>query len=306
MSKLNGIKMGAALLMLSSIASAAVVIDNTQIPSEDIVSITISPDSGNMFITTDVGYEVKPVGGPTTGTVAVSSLTASPLSFVAGGKTTVSWVTAYAESCNPTGGTSAWRNTSITRPSGSSDVYIATPGTYAFTLTCTGSSGSTAFRSLDVQVTQEPVVTGTNCSASPLAGSSQSWMNFWKSEFPQPRYSTVTDYYVPKNGYHAYKFNTGNVQGDGSVVSISNTMTAGTRTGSISECPGDFAVVNACKHTWGLGGGIGWTTIGTANNCQLKPNTDYYLNVTFTNGTDSTSSTCSTSNCAATMQHVHR
>lgn len=292
--------------MLSSIANAAVIIDSQQIPSEDIVSITISPNSSNMYITTAVGYEVKPAGTTTPSAVAVTSLTASPASFVEGGNTTISWITQNATSCTPTGGTSAWTSTSIAPGNGSKNISINAPGAYTFKLTCTGSGGSTAFRNLTVQVTEEPDVTGTSCSASPLSGSTQSWMNFWNSEFPLPRYATIIDYYVPRYGYHAYKFNTGNVQGDGSVVSLSNTITAGTRTGSISECPGDFAVVNACKHTWGLGGGIGWTTKGTANNCQLKPNTDYYLNVTFTNGSDPTSSTCSTSTCSATMQHVHR
>lgn len=309
MFKLKGIKVGAALLLLGGIANAAVVIDSQQIPSGDIVSITISPTSGDMFITTvdTVDYEVTstPVDGgpidPQPDAVAVTSFSASSSTFVEGGSTTLSWQTENAASCAPSGGTPDWTSTIVSSASGSKNISIAAPGSYNFRLTCTGSAGDTATRSLTIQVTEEAVVLAGDCPASPLSGSNSTWADFWKAEFPQPGYS-LTNMSVPRSGYVALKFNTGNITDAGSVLSVGNTITSGNRTLAISECPGDFVVPKVCTARFGTGGSLIWSTGPMAGACELNPQTDYYLNITFTDGVNSGSSTCTTSNCIATLQ----
>jgi hypothetical protein len=310
MFKLNGFKIGAALLMLSSIANAAVIIDSQQIPSEDIVSITISPNSGNMFITTAVGYEVKPVGGvvtpPPPSDVSINTFTASPSTFVAGGSTTLSWTTVNATSCTPSGGNSDWAGRAINLANGSANIPLTVAGTYSFILTCQSSTGDTDAKNVTVQVTEEADPQGTTCDASPLGGTSVTWSNFWQGDYPYVG-NASKNATVPRNGYIAFEFETSDaVSGSSSIVSVGNTITSGTRKISISECPGDFTVSNACKHTFGIGGGVGWSTTAASNTCLLQPNKTYYMNVTFTDGVDSTSSTCTSTYCQATLQYNYR
>jgi hypothetical protein len=104
-------------------------------------------------------------------------------------------------------------------------------------------------------------------------------------------------------GWIAIRFNTGSIIGTGGIQSIESTKTSGSRRGAISECPGDFDVPLRCQQVWGIGGGIGWTTEGYPGACSLQPNTDYYLNVTFTDGVDPDSSTCDGIPCITKLRY---
>ncbi len=305
MLKLNGIKLGAAMLLLSCTVNASVIIDNQQIPTEDIVSINITPGTGTLIINTAVGYNVAPAGGttpPPPGAVAITSFTASSNSFVEGGSTTLSWATQNATYCTPSNGTANWRSKNITLPSGSTSIQITASGSYGFTLTCTGAGSGTATRNVTVNVSAEPTTGSTQCNSSALTGNTQNWSSFWGGSFPGPSGWAQVSGTVFYKGYKALKFNTGSARGNGWVVGVVPTNTTGMLLGAISECPGDFAVETLCKRKLGSGGtGLLWSTDGDARNCPLQNNKDYYLNITYTDGISPVGG-C-TGNCQFTLQY---
>lgn len=388
MRKLNGFKWLFALAMISGTANADIIIDNQSIPGSDIDSISISPVTGNIFVTTIPGYTVTKVvvgdgvaitnftvspgtilaGGSatiswntanavsctasdgvdgwagsaitlpsdsmliTTSTlgshtftltceggqagdtatsnvvlnvntadaVAITSFTATPATINEGGNTTLSWTTLNASSCTASSGTVAWSALSIGVPNGNADMTIGSVGNYTFTLTCSDVSGGQDVVSIVVIV--ESAV--QECDAVPLSGNIESWKSFWLVDFPKPgydnRYGTV-----PRFGYLALEFNTGSIVSNGKLYTVETTVTDGVRLGAISQCPGDFDVTPECDYSWGIGGGLSWATNGGLG-CQLDPNTTYYFNVTFTDGVDPSSTTCSSSPCITTIQHVNR
>jgi len=228
--------------------------------------------------------------------VAITSFTATPTSFTEGESTILNWTTTNASSCTPTGGTAGW-NTSTIGVNGSKQITIPTAGSYSFTLTCQDASAGTAVKSAVVVV--EPVNT-TFCSTSPLSGTETTWKSFWLNDWPKPTFDT-RNATIPRTGYLAFEFNTGNISTSGKIWTIETTITDGVRLGAISQCPGDFNVAPECDYSWGISGGLSWATDGTAG-CQLAPNTTYYLNLTYTNGFNSTTSTCSSSPCVTMVQ----
>lgn len=232
------------------------------------------------------------------GSVAITSFTVSPSTITEGQSTTVSWTTDNAVSCTPSGGTGDWSSRSI-GTSGSTTITASAAASYVFTLTCndSGTGEDTSNAPLTVNT-----VTTTDCAATPISGSVGKWENFWSAAFPYPG-SETTHFEIPRLGYGALKFNTGNVVDDGKISSIETTITDGLRLGSISECPGDFNVPAECTHLWGIGGGIRWATNGRSGACQLKPNTDYYFNITFTDGVTPSTTSCRTSPCVTALQY---
>ena len=306
MRNLNGFKWIYALVILSITASADIILDNQTIPGSDIQSITISPSSGNIFISTIPGYDVTRSGTtpPPPGDVAITAFTASPLTITEGQTTTISWTTANATSCTPTGGTGGWPNRAIVLPNSSTNITINTSGIYNFKLTCQGDSGTPAVRSITVSANAQPDPTG-NCPAPSLVGTERSWASLFIVNFPGPGYGN-RHATIPRTGYYALKFNTGNIVDDGRMSSIETTVTDGVRLGAFSACPGIFDVAPECTHIWGVGGGINWATNGKSGACQLKANTDYYFNITYTNGISGATTSCRTSPCITTLQHVNQ
>ena len=388
MRKLNGFKWLYALAIISGMATADIIIDNQSIPGSDIDSISISPTTGNIFITTIPGYTVTKVvvgdgvaitnftvspgtiltGGSATiswntanavsctasngvggwagstialpsdsksittsvsgshtftltcegsqagdtatsnvvlnvdavNAVAITSFTATPTTISEGGSTTLNWTTQNASSCTASNGTGGWSALNISVPNGTADITISTVGNYTFTLTCSDISGGQDVVSSVVIVESA----GEACSATPLSGNIETWKSFWLVDFPKPgydnRYGTV-----PRFGYLALEFNTGSVVSTGKLYTVETTITDGVRLGAISQCPGDFDVAPECDYSWGIGGGLTWATDGGLG-CQLDPNTTYYFNLTYTDGVVPSTSTCSSSPCITTIQHVNR
>lgn len=67
---------------------------------------------------------------------------------------------------------------------------------------------------------------------------------------------------------------------------------------AISETPGNFNVSENCK-TSSRDTSLEWDTTRTSDTaCQLKKNTTYYWNITFTDGLSSGNTSC-TSDCYA-------
>jgi len=308
MRKLNGFMGVCVFAMMCSTASAQIkiVIDNQEIPTQDIESIVILPNSNLISISTTVGYTVQAnsVEPPPAGAVAISSFTVSPLSLTEGESVTISWAALNATSCAASSNLVAWSG--AVQTSGSVATAINTAGTYALNLTCQGEAGPVS-RTASVIVTAPvpPDPKTTVCTAPTLSGTTVAWENFWKTAFPGPSYNN-TNTAITRSGYLALEFNTGNIVDNGYLGTVGNTITSGVRLGAISECPGDFDVASDCTHIWGIGGGISWATNGTSSACELQPNTTYYFNVTFTDGSNSTSSSCTSSQCIATIQHFNR
>lgn len=301
---LNGVKWVIALTLVVGSANADIVIDNQLIPSADIQSISILPNSGQINIVTS-GYTVTKSGttpAPTADAVAITSFTASPSTFEKGKSTTVSWATTNADSCAVSDTLGELNGAVATNDS--AVLSIVDVGSYNFTLTCQGNSGPVS-RVLTLTVKEPAPVTTKTCPAATLSGVTKSWAGFWGVAFPQPGYSNVESS-VARSGYMALKFDTADIIDNGLLVTVSTTKTSGVRLGTISECPGDFNVRPECDHVWGIGGGISWATNGKSGACQLKPNTTYYFNVTFTNGSDSSTSSCTSIQCVAKLQHVNR
>ena len=143
----------------------------------------------------------------------------------------------------------------------------------------------------------------SQCVDSELEGTIKGWSQVWVGAFPYPTSDNVRWNVVPRKGYMAIQFNTRNFVSDGKITDLANGMTPGIRTGSYSECKGDFAVAPECKITWGLGGGLRWATNGRNNACVLKPDTVYYFNITFTDGVDGDSTTCRGAPCYVDLQY---
>jgi hypothetical protein len=305
MRNINGFKWICALSVVAITVQADIIIDNQTIPASDVQSITISPASGDVFISTTPGYTISEdnTQPPPSGTVAITTFSVSPSIITEGQSTTLSWVTENAVSCTPSDGVGGWPSRSIGLPGGSTSVTINPPGGYNFTLTCTGAGSETAVRNRTVTVNALPSPSG-NCSNPPLSGNVVSWNSFWGVNFPNPGYDTILTT-LPQKGYLAIEFNTADIVDNGAFLSIESTATSGSRFGAVSECPGDFNVASECSHRWGLGGGIGWATNDTAGACQLDPAKTYYFNITFTDGFDASSSKCGTTPCKTSIRHIN-
>jgi len=292
-----------ALIVTSS--QADIIIDNQTIPGSDIQSITISPGSGDIFVSTIPGYDVTKSGNPPPPpSVTINSFSATSYNILVDGYTKLSWNVSNAVSCTPTGGDFGWTNTDISLPTGTRNIKITSEGSYQFTLTCNGSNSDTDVRSLTVTASTTPPPQG-NCPTPTLVGDVQNWSSFWMVDFPGPGYDNQFAT-IARKGYLALKFNTGSVYDDGKLSSIETTQTDGVRLGSISECPGDFNAPAECDYVWGISGGIRWATNGRSGACQLKANTDYYFNITYTDGVDPNTTTCSVAPCVTTLQAVNQ
>jgi len=308
MRNLNGFILACVFAILSGTAHAQIqiVIDNQTIPTEDIQSIVILPNSNLISVATNVAYTIEASGTapppPPPGTVAITDFSSSLLTLVEGQSTTLGWTTTNAISCTPSGGTGGWNTQTAGVPNGSTNIVVANAGAYTFTLTCQDASGGSAQRSVVITATSEVVTPTTpSCSTGVLAGNSTTWKNFWLVDFPSPKYDNRYAT-VPIRGYMAIKFNTGSVVDNGKISSVETTVTDGVRLGTISQCAGDFDVEVPCRYVWGIGGGLTWATDGKAGACQLEPNTDYYFNLTFTDGKSGSTTSCNKSPCITTLQ----
>ena len=286
-------KLNRALLCLltagaMSAVNADVIIDGDTIPSAEITTITIEPMSGDIQVTTSTGYTlsgggVTPPPPPPTGPVSILSFEASSMELELGQNVVFSWTTENAASCFARLGNAEWQSyTPSPLASGSKMIRMDTLGTTKYRLNCVGSDGVVKIRGIDITVNPSIVDNTSSCDAPRLtATGTTAWSTFWEAPFP----NTATDQRLINVGrpdrFKALSFNTGNYQGSGSVITISNTITPGARRASISQCPGKFDVQPACYQEWGNGQILSWSTDGQSGACQLNPNTIYYLNLTF-------------------------
>lgn len=190
-------------------------------------------------------------------------------------------------------GSSNWPNSIGLASSGTDDVVISNiQADTSFTLKCY-SGFDTVESTVTVNVTEPQLA----CNTTLTSKVEKRWTEVFREAFPGPRSDEVR-VTVPIRGYYSVEFNTGNAQDTGFFGNIEASGTFGYRLGAISKCPGDFDVPEECSHAWGGdNGGIIWTTQGLDNRCELEPNTTYYWNLTFTDGSDPESSRCLGSYC---------
>ncbi len=319
MSKLNGFILSFALMSVTGIASAQVGVaisgdsGTSTIPPEHIQSISIDPVTSVVSITTNVAYTVQLAEDPCTvdcGEVAPTITAFNVVSPVTvGDSTTVSWSsTDNATSCRPLGNYAGWTGLTIATDSNGMNVPMNLVGTFNLGLICNnGELESTPiYRTIvvnDVVAPPPPPPPASACEdyVAPLSGTTVPWESVFAADFPMPGYAN--DYVtINRYGYMSLEFDTANFTDTGSVSTIEVTTTSGSRVGSISQCPGDFDVAAECKYTWGTSGGIIWSTENYNGACQLDPDTTYYFNVTFTDGSDPTSSTCGDSKCITKLR----
>lgn len=268
--------------------------------SLDITAATIGSHTFTVTCTgaevTDTSSRSVVVNITSPDAVAITSFTASPAEISEGESTTLSWTTSNAASCAPTGGAGGWSGLTL-GTSGSETVTISAANAYTFTLTCQGITGDEAVATEVVTVTP-PVA---NCDTPTLTGTVKEWTPFWGTAFPKPVYK-LQNLSVPRNGYAAIEFNTGNFVDNGIIKQIENTTTLSFAKFVISQCPGDFRAASGCAKSMRLGSKLLWSTNGTSG-CKLDANTTYYLNLTYTDGVNPSSSNCKSKACVATVQH---
>jgi hypothetical protein len=149
-----------------------------------------------------------------------------------------------------------------------------------------------------------PTIPATCEATTTLQGSAKAWTGIFYQSFPGPVYENVTNIIIPQNGFWAVAFNTGSHIDNGKLSLLENSASPGLRRGSISRCLGDFSAPPECSYVWGLGGGIKWSTNGTEG-CQLERGKLYYFNVTYTDGTNPSSSQCRATPCRINVQHYN-
>lgn len=229
--------------------------------------------------------------------LAINTFSAVPGTIVAGEKTKVSWDVANMQSCAPSGNLPEWANYTINASTGSLDITINTAATYSLRLDCVGVNGDTGYKTASVTVNPATV----SCPEPALAGSTITWKDFWGVSWPSPVYASK-NLYLGLTGYKGIEFHTSNVADKGSLTTISNTYANGARFGAISECPGVFDVPDNCKASMGAVGIVWSTGAASSTECQLKPDTTYYFNLTYTDGLDPATSTCDSTNCITTVR----
>ena len=142
----------------------------------------------------------------------------------------------------------------------------------------------------------DPPLPPEDCNVT-LQGDVTGWYTAFRTSWPKPS-SGQKMLSVKERGYRSIKFKTGSVVDSGAYSSFEAAGTKGSRFMALSDTEGCFDVTKECMAR-GRTTGIGWSTTGIPGGCQLKPNTTYYWNMTFTDGSNPASSSCVGSLCRA-------
>ena len=234
--------------------------------------------------------------------VQILSFDATPDMIKEGESTTISWTLQDAVSCTTSGGTAQWQALTIDNLDGSAVITdLDTAGVIQFGITCLGVAGDSAAEIATVTVENVTCQTPTL-----VAGNLVSWSSFWGMEFPDSN-SPAVNQAINTGHYLSIQFDTASVVNNGRFLTQDSPFTTGTRLATVSRCPGDFDESAECTYTWPAGqadpGGIDWETDGKAGACKLKPDTTYFFNLTFTNGVDSNTDSCTSPDCIVAVEH---
>ncbi len=291
--------------------------ENTLIPLDPAVPVTINPNNGNLVVA-----PIDPLACTTTATANCSdvrvenvTLVAEPSNVSQGQQVTLRWDSRGAWDCQGTLRDSD-TNTLITStdwddvisrlPQDSVDVLTSSldPDTFLAGIECRNGPVSQS-------ATAQFTVTDPNPNVPqfcidqgrvPPAGMSQDlailyhsntptteWESTWGQPFPDGNQRNVA---VDPDRYVAISFDTGSlpigtrVSPNFSDPQFSTRVVGGDKMVTVSECPGDFGpqADSGCRVT--LGGGAFRFEVGGDNGfCNLQQNTVYYLNILYTDQT---------------------
>lgn len=234
--------------------------------------------------------------------VQILSFNATPDTIEQGESTTLSWTLQDAVSCTTSGGTAQWQALSISSLNSSVQITdLDSEGIFQFALNCDGFAGDSAAAVTSVNVEN------LTCQTPTLdAGNNVSWLSFWGYDFPDSN-ATAISQAINTGHYLSVQFDTGNIVNNGRFIINDGPGTLATRLATVSRCIGRFEAVSECTHT-GAGSAtdqnrIDWATDGKTGACALEPNTTYFLNVTFTNGVNSDTDSCTTDDCLVSVEH---
>ena len=229
------------------------------------------------------GSTASSVATATVGGASITSFTVSPNTADMGSdvSVTLTWESVNTDSCY-----GSWPNSDDLLSSGTDIInYIDIQNSINFTLICINVfDEATDTASLTVNDVSPA------CDVTLTSRRDKEWTSLFSSVWPMPT-SRETRVAIPETGYYAVRFETGDYVDTGAVSTFEASGSSGTRLLSISETPGCFDVADECK-TGGRKTSIGWDTTGEGSGCQLKHNTVYYWNITFTDGAIPGSSSC--------------
>ncbi len=215
--------------------------------------------------------------------------------IVEGQSVVFSWSASNATSCVTTGIPFGWAGQSLATSGSMSftpkhDSMSMSYGVQCSNATSIHTANISVFSALPAQAL------GTGSCAVPHGTMiNREWTEIWNGAWPNPnsQKQTLT---LDQGDNLAIHFKTGTVTGvEAWLTSAPSTSTAGNRTSTITECPGDYTYGQTgsastpmdpdCTQSWGVGTFLKYVVNDTyiPNNgiCELKTNTDYYMNIRF-------------------------
>ncbi len=288
---------------ISASAAADIVVDGYVLGLENVSNYNVNVVNGNLEITintTDGNWTLLPsdvVPDPDPITLTFSG---NPTTVNEGASVTFSWTSSNASTCTTSGGNAAWAALGSVALSGSAIITMDTLNPPAFQLTCTGAGLNPVARAVNVTVNEVFVDPNpTNCPAPETSsGEVVSWSDYWGGQTWPSQDVVQKDDRIGRFDYLAIEFNTANFNGFGLVKTIQ--LSDGNRNVAISKCPGVFveAVPAACFQRQANGQSLFWSTDGSRA-CQLDNNTTYYVNITYVDVANQSSSStfCGSSSC---------
>ncbi len=266
----------------------------------------------NQFPAASVEATVNIVTTGTAQPAVTTSIGASQSSITEGDSVTFSWSSVNATSCVTTGVAIGWAGVSI-----------PTSGTMQFTprhdsmsasysVSCSNAT-STNVASVSVFSALPAQALGTdNCAVQLPNTTPDSWPTIWNGGvWPGPN-SFKQTIALAQGESLAIQFDSGSLGSEAWLTSAPKISTAGVRTVTITECPGDYTYGEIgvpgqvpmdadCTETWGVGSFLKYVVSDNyvPNNgiCEIAPNTTYYMNLRF-------SSACGASICRGIFDHV--
>lgn len=250
---------------------------------------------------------------PVTTNLSVNSQSSTVITE--GDAVTFFWSSSNASSCVTTGVAPFWAGQNLA----TSGSLVFTPRHDSMAMTygveCSNSTSiNTAWVNVESQLPAQNL-DASSCAIPFNFMQNDEWSSVWGGTWPGP-ISTQKTIGLNQGRNLAVHFNTGVVgSGVGVVTSAPTIGTAGLRTATLTQCPGDFTYgrdANGgkntvpgmdpdCTETWGVASLLRFEVsdnyVPGNGVCELEPSTDYYLNIRFT-------SACTNATCWGLMDYT--
>ncbi|MCF6263968.1 MAG: hypothetical protein L3J24_10335 [Xanthomonadales bacterium] len=250
----------------------------------------------SVFVDSAVAISTTGIASPP----VTTTMSVNTPNIVEGDSVVFSWSSTSASSCVTTGIPFGWAGQSVAISGSMSftprhDAMSLSYGIRCSNATSTHTANVSVFSALPAQG-----LDNSNCAIPHNTIINKEWSEVWTGTWPNPnsRKETLT---LNQGENLAIHFKTGTVTGvEAWLTSAPSTSTAGNRTSTITECPGDYTygqtgsastpMDSDCIETWGVGTFLKYVVNDTytPNNgiCELKTDTDYYMNIRFSSACD--------------------